>query len=375
MSRADDPSRHPPLQVSVISPVLNERRHLPALVESIERQTLPPVEAIFCDGGSDDGTREWLGTANRSRPWIRLLHNPDRIVTAGLNRTIGASSGDVVARMDGHAWYPPDYLERLVGVLDAHPEVVGAGAVMRMRGEGPWGKAIAAVLDHPIGLGGAPHRAGGRQGPTYHVGHGAYRRAALMAVGGFDPSFEANEDFELDQRLRRAGGVVWLEPSTSFTSFARETPRALAAQMWRYGYYKARTLWKHPGSLRLRHLAPPGLILGVAGLTALSPRWAGSVVVAYLSSVATAGSLVARAHGASPWRGGLLVPLVHLAWGGGLLAGLVSHRAARRERAGVVDSPQTRASTDFTWRPPPQRPLPASIPVVVPTPFPRGGER
>lgn len=338
MSRANDASRLSSLRVSVISPVLNERRHLPTLVDCIEAQTLPPFEAIFADGGSDDGTREWLETAARSRPWMHLVANPDRIVSAGLNRAVAAASGDVVARMDGHAWYPPDYLERLVEVLATHSQVVGVGGAMSVRGKGRWGKAIAAVLDHPIGLGGAPHRATTRRGMTYHVGHGTYRRAALLTVGGFDASFAANEDFELDQRLRRGGGAIWLEPSAWFISFARETPRALATQMWRYGYYKARTLWKHPRSLRVRHLAPPALIVGLTALATLSTRRAGQVGLTYLTAAGTAGGLTARAAGASPWRAGLLVPLVHLAWGAGLLAGLMSHRRARHEPVRVPGS-------------------------------------
>ncbi|MDP8927707.1 MAG: glycosyltransferase family 2 protein [Actinomycetota bacterium] len=331
MRRDDETSRRPPLRVSVISPVLNERHHLPALVDCIEAQTRSPFEAVFADGGSDDGTREWLEEARQSRPWIQLVANPDRVVSAGLNRAFTAASGDVVARMDGHAWYPPDYLERLVDVLARHPGVVGVGGALQVKGEGAWGRAIASVLARPIGLGGAPHRMGRKQGPTYHVGTGMYRRAALLAIGGFDPSFAANEDFEIDQRLRDAGGAIWLEPSAWFVSFTRETPRALTAQMWRYGYYKARTLWKHPRSLRLRHLAPPGLVIGLIGLTALRPRRTGQVVLVYLSAAGTAGGLAARADRASPWRGGLLVPFVHLAWGAGLLAGLASHRGARHE--------------------------------------------
>jgi cellulose synthase/poly-beta-1,6-N-acetylglucosamine synthase-like glycosyltransferase len=314
--------------ISVVVPVRNERHQIPDLLAAIEAQTLRPVEVLVADGRSDDGTLEWLRAAARSRPWLRVVENPARVIPSGLNLAIARARGEVVARMDAHASYAPDYLRHLATVLAGHPEVVGAGGAMTTGGRGPWGRAIAAVLRRRIGLGGARHRTGGGGGPIEHVFSGAYRRRALVAVGGYDPTLHANEDFEVDHRLRRAGGTIWLEPRARVTWYTRESATALARQMWRYGFFKARTLWLHPRSLRPRQLAPPALVLCLTALTVGSPRLGITTWLVYLGTAVGLGAVAGRSDGASPWRAGLATPTVHLCWGLGLLVGLLRHREA-----------------------------------------------
>jgi glycosyltransferase involved in cell wall biosynthesis len=312
--------------VSVVVPVLNERAHLPGLLRCIEAQTLIPLEVIFVDGGSGDGTREWILDARRRRNWVFLADNPAGVIPAAMNIGIAAARGDVVARMDGHAWYSPDYLEQVVGALTRNPAAVGAGGRLVMRGHTAWARAAAAVLAHPVALGGSAHRHRTEPGPVAHVGTGAYRRAALQEVGGFDSTFLANEDFELDHRLRNAGGEIWLEPRATLVSYARPRPRAMARQMWRYGYYRARTIRKHPRSVKPRHLAPPGLLVGLALLSVWRPARGAAAAAVYVAAAGGAGAAIARSGGACPWRGALALPLVHGAWGSGLLLGLCTHR-------------------------------------------------
>ena len=337
MGRDPGPSDVAPgLSVSVVVPVRNERTYLPGLLRCLETQTLRPMEVIFADGRSSDGTRQWLDEMARQSPWLKVVDNPELFVPTGMNRAIAVARGDIVARMDGHVEYACDYLERLVAVLRVHPEVVGVGGALDMAGETAWARASAAVLRRPLGLGGAPHRRRerARRGPTQHVGSGAYRRDAVLAVDGFDPTFLANQDFEMDQRLRAAGGVIWLEPDARLVYYTRKTPWALARQMGRYGFFKARTLWKHPHSLRPRQLAPPALFLGI-GVLAIARRRAALLAAAgYLSAAASAGAFAARADGASAWRGAAAVPIIHLSWGAGLLAGAWVHRDAQRNRVG-----------------------------------------
>jgi GT2 family glycosyltransferase len=313
--------------LSVVVPVLDERPHLPALLASLRAQTRVPDEVLVVDGGSTDGTREWLAAeATRYRSWLVVVDNPQQWVGAAMNLGIAQARGDLVARMDAHARYAPDYLSRLVEALLARPEAAGAGGVYTMTGTSPTGRAIAAVTSSPIALGGAAHRTAREGRWVEHVGTGMYRRPVLEAVHGFDPSFRANEDFELDHRIGLVGGRIWLEPSARFESVARSSLGALARQMGRYGFYKARTVVTHPRSLRVRQVAPPLLILGLTAATALRPRAGAAALAAYVAAAAAAGVAVTRRAGARPTVvTPAVLPVVHLSWGGGFYAGLVRH--------------------------------------------------
>jgi glycosyltransferase involved in cell wall biosynthesis len=321
--------RPPFPSISVIAPVRNERHTIGRLLAVVESQTLRPAEVVVADGCSDDGTREWLEQAAATRPWLKVVDNPERIIPSGLNRAIAAASGEIVARMDAHALYAPDYLERLAEVLAANPHVTGAGGAMATSGRGPWGEAIAAVLRRPFGLGGARHRRrGAAAGPIEHVFSGAYRREALLEIGGYDPNFLANEDFEVDHRLRGSGGTIWLEPRAQADWYTRDSVPELARQMWRYGFYKARTLLIHPRSLKPRQLGPPLLVLGLATATLARPRLGAAGLLGYTGVAVGLGAAAGWADGAAAWRSALVPPVVHLSWGTGLLVGLVRHRGA-----------------------------------------------
>ena len=323
-------------RVSVIVPSRDEVHNLPRVLAMIAAQTLRPDEVVIADGMSTDGSRELLAAAAAAGDVpVRVVDNPDRIVPAGLNRALEAATGDIVARMDTHADYEPDYLEQVVGFLRAHPEVDAVGGAMATAGRGPWGTAIAATLSRSFGLGGARHRVGGEAGPIQHVFSGCYRRAILIDAGGWDERFVANEDFEADLRVAAAGGTIWLHPAARTTWYVRSTPSALAKQMWRYGFYKGLTLHLHPSSLRLRQLVPPAVVLALVVALVVSPPLGALAAAGYLLVAGAAGARAAAEDGASPLRGACVPPIVHLSWGAGLIAGFVRFTRARGARATV----------------------------------------
>jgi succinoglycan biosynthesis protein ExoA len=318
IARADATPR-----VTVIIPARDEMGRWPQVMEHLRAQTRPPDEIVVADGSSTDGSREWLDDLASRDPSLVVVDNPARIVPAALNVALAHATGDIVARMDTHADYAPDYLETVVDFLVAHPEVAGVGGAMETKGVGPWGQAIAATLRRPFGLGGARHRVGGSAGPIPHVFSGCYRRDALLAAGGWDERLRANEDFEADVRIAATGKAVWLEPAARSTWYTREGPAALMKQMWRYGYYKGLTLHLHPASLQTRQLVPPALVAALLLGPLVNVRATAALGAAYGAAAATLGARAARADGASAVRGAAIPAIVHLSWGSGLIAGFL----------------------------------------------------
>lgn len=335
-------SRAEPTGVAVIVPLLDEVARLPAFLEMVRGQTLRPDVVVVADGMSTDGSRQLLADAAREWPGLLVVDNPRRIVPAALNVALSYVDAPLVARMDTHADYDADYLRIVARTLTEHSEVSGVGGSMGTEGRGPWGRAIAATLRRRFGLGGARHRVEGPAGPIPHVFSGCYRTEVLRRIGGWDERLAANEDFEADIRIWKSGGQLWLVPEARSTWYVRESPRRLASQMWRYGYYKALTLRLHPGSLQLRQLAPPAVVLGLVGAFVVRPRWGIALTTAYGGVAGALGAAAARCDGASAVRGAAVPPIVHLSWGAGLLAGLCRCAGVRRAVAGHVMAEETR---------------------------------
>ena len=96
--------------VSIIVPCRNEKDHIHASLRSILTQELVPgeFEIIVADGMSDDGTQEILQQLAAEHPRLRVINNPGRIVSTGLNAAIAVARGTVIVRMDAHTEYAAD---------------------------------------------------------------------------------------------------------------------------------------------------------------------------------------------------------------------------------------------------------------------------
>ena len=175
-----------------------------------------------------------------------------------------------------------------------------------------------------------------QEGPVDTVPFGAYRRSLFEQVGGYDESLLSNEDYEFNTRVRKSGGVVWLDPAICSTYIARSSLPALARQYWRYGFWKLKMLQQHPESLRWRQALPPifaaslvalalaSLLLPAARLVLLAE------LLCYLLVLAGAGLQAAlRGHAPLLVLGlPLAISVMHLSWGGGFLWSLASGRYA-----------------------------------------------
>ncbi|HXV58053.1 MAG TPA: glycosyltransferase family 2 protein [Gaiellaceae bacterium] len=306
-------------RVSVIVPARNEAATIGACVSSIlEQEVEGGLEVIVADGMSTDGTAELARRAG-----AEVIPNPSRVTPAALNRGLEAARGKIVVRFDAHSEMPPGYVGRVVAALEEEAGAVNVGGWAEVRGSGPWSRAIAAALRSPAGVGNSRlwrrPNPGERRRDVETVPFGCFPTDVLRRVGGWREDLVRNQDFELNHRLRRAGGRIVFDPDVWFVYRPRESPVALARQYWGFGRYKALTLTLAPDSLRLRQLAPLGLLgaLGAAALPSRAARPARGLVLVYALLVA---AVAGRAD--AGWRTAPTLVTIHLCWAAGFVSGL-----------------------------------------------------
>jgi glycosyltransferase involved in cell wall biosynthesis len=335
----------PPLPfASIAIPTRNEERTIRECLEGVLGQDYPPgrYEVLVLDGDSSDRTRAIVAEiASRSPVPVRLLDNPKHSTPAALNVALREARGEYLVRVDAHSVPEPTYVRRCI---EANLELGAdlAGGWREAVGTGPVSRAVAAALSSPFSMGNPT--SWNRPSTPREIASvpcGSYRLAALRAIGGFDEGQLANQDYEANYRLRRAGGKLVLLPDLSVRYFPRDSFGGLARQFARYGFYKARTMVKHPSSVRLRHLVPsPGLAAALA-LVVLSPfsasaRWILLLALGgYLVALFAASAVAYKRLGAVA----LLLPAVfatmHASWALGNTAGLLCFWPRRRAlRAG-----------------------------------------
>jgi glycosyltransferase involved in cell wall biosynthesis len=108
--------------VSILMPVRNEERYLPAALDSLRRQTLTDWELVAVDDGSTDATSVILAAAAAADRRIRVVCNPQRGLVGALNHGLAACRAPLVARMDGDDISHPRRLASQVAFLGAYPE-------------------------------------------------------------------------------------------------------------------------------------------------------------------------------------------------------------------------------------------------------------
>jgi succinoglycan biosynthesis protein ExoA len=193
----------------------------------------------------------------------------------------------------------------------------------------------------PAGAGGATYRVGGSEGPADTVYLGVFRREALRAVGGFDPAFTRNQDAELNLRLRRAGFEVWFDPELAVAYQPRDRVGALASQYLQYGRWRRLTARTHAGSLALRQLAAPALVVGILGATVLGAATGVWLVLGLGLALYVAALIIASAAAVPVLRlapaGALALAAMHLSWGVGFLLGPPRGTDAGASRAAETD--------------------------------------
>jgi succinoglycan biosynthesis protein ExoA len=342
-------------EISIVVACRNEAAHIGAFLDSLVEQDLRGVdwEAIIADGMSDDGTLEILDAYSARHLELRVLANPGRIVSTGLNAAIRAARGAIILRMDAHTRYAPDYCQSCVDTLQ-RTGADNVGGPARTEARGLRAQAIAAAYHSRFSTGGAKFHDVDYEGWVDTVPYGCWRKSTLERIGFFDENLVRNQDDELNLRLLRAGGKIWQSPEIVSWYSPRSKLSDLFRQYLQYGFWKVAVTRKHriPGSWR--HIVPVVFILfntillagvaiavisGAAGWVALFAATWLVVISAYAGANLTASVCAARRHG---WATLPFLPaafaVFHVAYGMGFFAGLFRFAMASAGRPFAPDS-------------------------------------
>ncbi|HEY5726361.1 MAG TPA: glycosyltransferase, partial [Methylomirabilota bacterium] len=218
------------VDVSVLIPVLNEERHIRESVEAMLSQSYDgEIEFLFMDGDSDDRTKEILEEMAASDHRIRVLDNPQRRTTFGLNIGLENARGDYVVRMDAHTHYPAEYVAKGVERLE-RGDVEWVTGPQIPHGTGKWSRRVAVALRSWFGAGGSGKwEAEEEKDIDTGVFTGVWKRETLDSYGGWDDGWPVNQDSELAARFFERGSRIVCVPELG----ALYTPRDSLESLWR----------------------------------------------------------------------------------------------------------------------------------------------
>jgi len=225
---------------------------------SLRAQTFQDFEIIVVDNGSGDGT---VGMLQAEFPEVVVVAFPaNRGFAVAVNAGLRAARGRYLVLLNNDAEAESRWLETMVGVLDARPDVGSvASKMLSLRNPGVVDSAGAAMglFAYDIGCGepDGPRFDSGREILCPCAGAGAYRRELFEVVGEFDEVFFAwFEDVELGIRAQLAGFKCWYEPSARVLHHGHATASRLSTPKTVYTVRNALLLFLQ--TMPLRRLLP-----------------------------------------------------------------------------------------------------------------------
>ena len=328
-------SNNHPYKITVLIPCKNEELYIDRVLQNIIDQDVDKskLEVIVIDGESSDRTQQIAKKYTDQYNFISLISNPDGYVPHGLNLGIENSTGDIIVRMDAHSEYPNNYISVLSSLLfELRADNVGGSWKIIPGAETAMAKAIAIANQSPVGTGGASYR--NQQTEIIEVDtvpYGCFRRDIFDKIGLFDTELIRNQDDELNARIRKNGGKIFLIPDLEIKYYARKTIGKTMKMFYQYGLFKSLVNKKLGRISSFRQLAPFFLVLMLMFIALLS-LWnsdymdVGAILIGlYVLLMVIFGLIISLKQ--KFLAGIILLPIVfisiHLSYGWGYLIGLV----------------------------------------------------
>lgn len=254
--------------VTIVIPTFNEAAHIERVITGFLQTHYPHlIEILVVDGGSSDGTQAIVQRLAALDSRVRLLHNPLKIQSAGLNIGIAMMRGDVFIRADGHSLYAPEYIERCVETL-RETQALNVGGIQRFAAATAFQAGTALAAHSILGNGGSKHRRPDHNGPSDTVFLGCWWKRdfdrldtahlqptpyyddlgqLIWLRSYFDLDQVTNQDSEINVRFRKASSqAIFVSSRIHVWYFPRKSWKGLRKQYFNYGRGRCRTAALHP---------------------------------------------------------------------------------------------------------------------------------
>ncbi|MBT8250464.1 MAG: glycosyltransferase [Acidimicrobiia bacterium] len=222
----ESPIPSTPPSISVVLCSYNGSRTISETLDALLELEYPDFEVIVVDDGSTDETASLA-----DRDGVRLLRMEHRGLSSARNTGLTAATGDIVAYIDDDAYPDRDWLSHLsrtfintthAGIGGPNISPAGDGYIHQCVSNAPGNPSHVLINDVE-----AEHIPGCNM---------AFRREALLAIGGFDTQYwSAGDDVDVCWRLRDAGFTLGFSPAAVVWHHRRGTIRAYLKQQRGYG--------------------------------------------------------------------------------------------------------------------------------------------
>lgn len=265
--------------VSIAIPAYNESAKIEQVVRGFLSTNYPHLIEIFvADGGSNDGTQEIVKNLLDKDARVKLIHNPEKIQSFGLNLILSECTGDVFIRIDAHSDYAHDYIERCVEAL-LESKANNVGGAQRFVAQTSFQAGVSLASKSLLGNGGAKYKNPKYTGYADTVYLGCFWKKALLRVQGYNALANVNEDAELNQRLEKicvfnttqvtnqdaelnqrlssqTNQAIYIDSKICAWYYPRKSWKSLFIQYFKYGRGRYLTSTKHNLKSQLRGLLP-----------------------------------------------------------------------------------------------------------------------